>query len=103
MIDINAQNINNIMQEKGVLVLYCTADWCGPCKKLGPRLEEDIKALPGFFFLLLFFFFSSPSLIPLLFLSNSPSFSFSFSFSSKTKVSVWEKLILIKNNSWLGL
>ena len=56
MVDVTAGNINNIMQEKGVLVLYCTADWCGPCKKLGPRLEQDIRALPGFFFLFFFFY-----------------------------------------------
>jgi thioredoxin len=32
---------------EGTLILDCYADWCGPCKKLTPMLEEEVKDLPN--------------------------------------------------------
>lgn len=47
-IDINKDNIESeIINAKGIIVADFWAPWCGPCRKLGPVLEELEKTFEG--------------------------------------------------------
>lgn len=36
-----------VMEQTVPIILDCYAEWCGPCKKLYPILEEKVKNLEG--------------------------------------------------------
>ena len=38
--EIKEQEFKNIVEENKKVVIDCFANWCGPCKMLGPVLEE---------------------------------------------------------------
>ena len=41
VLEINSENFDNeVVQNSGVTVVDFFADWCGPCRKMGPILEE---------------------------------------------------------------
>ena len=42
---VNAEEFNEIIKE-GTTVVDFYADWCGPCKMLGPVLEQLSEELP---------------------------------------------------------
>jgi thioredoxin 1 len=40
VLEVTDKNIAEILSEKEVTVLQFSADWCGPCKMLGPIIDE---------------------------------------------------------------
>ena len=47
----SAQRFNQIIQENERVVVDFYAPWCGPCKTLGPRLENIAKELTDVIFI----------------------------------------------------
>mgnify|MGYP004652288913 CR=1 FL=1 len=47
-IDINKDNLDSeVLDTEGIVVADFWAPWCGPCRKLGPVLEELEKSFEG--------------------------------------------------------
>ncbi|WP_244833320.1 thioredoxin [Clostridium sp. BJN0001] len=44
---INSNDFNRVIKENRVVVIDFFATWCGPCKMLGPVLEDVHKDLAG--------------------------------------------------------
>jgi len=41
IVEVNNNNFEeNVLKEKGKVLVDFNADWCGPCRMLGPTLEE---------------------------------------------------------------
>jgi len=46
--DINEQNFDKeVLQQEGLVLVDFWAPWCGPCKMLGPVIEEVAKEFEG--------------------------------------------------------
>jgi len=45
--EITPINLREAVEGKEPTIVYCTADWCGPCKQLRPKIEGDIRKIPG--------------------------------------------------------
>ena len=42
-LEINDTNLEEILKEKELTILDFWAEWCGPCKMLGPVIDELVK------------------------------------------------------------
>ena len=43
--EINENEFDSIINEKGKILIDCYATWCGPCKMLSPVIDEVAKEL----------------------------------------------------------
>ena len=50
MFEINKNNFNEILEKNEVIVIDFWAPWCGPCRALGPVIEEVSEEHENVFF-----------------------------------------------------
>ncbi|KAE8154355.1 thioredoxin, partial [Aspergillus avenaceus] len=43
----DAEFAEKVTNSKGVVVVDCYADWCGPCKAIAPKIAEYSTTYPG--------------------------------------------------------
>lgn len=45
--ELNESNFDQYVQENRIAVVDCWAPWCGPCRRMGPIIEELAEDLKG--------------------------------------------------------
>ncbi|MDO5853405.1 MAG: thioredoxin [Thermoplasmata archaeon] len=45
--DLNESNFDSFVEANRVVVIDCWAPWCGPCRRMGPIVEEAAAELEG--------------------------------------------------------
>lgn len=45
--ELNDSNFDKFVDENRIAIVDCWAPWCGPCRRMGPVIEELAKELEG--------------------------------------------------------
>ena len=45
--ELNEAQFNDFVKQNGVVMVDCWAPWCGPCRRMGPIVEELASDLAG--------------------------------------------------------
>lgn len=45
--ELNESNFDSFVEENRIAVIDCWAPWCGPCRRMGPIVEEAAAELEG--------------------------------------------------------
>lgn len=45
--ELNESNFDSFVEENRIAVVDCWAPWCGPCRRMGPIVEEAAAELEG--------------------------------------------------------
>ena len=45
--ELNEAQFNEFVKQSGVVMVYCWAPWCGPCRRMGPVVDEIGADLAG--------------------------------------------------------
>ena len=45
--ELKANNFDQFIKENKIVVIDCWAPWCGPCRRMGPIIEDLAKELEG--------------------------------------------------------
>ena len=45
--ELNEAQFNEFVKQSGIVMVYCWAPWCGPCRRMGPIVEELASDLAG--------------------------------------------------------
>lgn len=45
--ELNGQQFDEFVKQNGVVLVDCWAPWCGPCRRMGPIIEELAGDLAG--------------------------------------------------------
>ena len=45
--ELNEAQFNDFVKQSGIVMVDCWAPWCGPCRRMGPVVEELANDLAG--------------------------------------------------------
>lgn len=45
--EINESNFDSFVESHSIAIVDCWAPWCGPCRRMGPIVDNAAKALEG--------------------------------------------------------
>ncbi len=45
--ELTSQNFDKFVEEHKIVIIDCWAPWCGPCRRMGPIIEELANELNG--------------------------------------------------------
>ncbi len=45
--ELNGEQFEAFVKQSGIVVVDCWAPWCGPCRRMGPIIEEVANDLAG--------------------------------------------------------
>ena len=45
--ELNENNFDKFVEDNKIVIIDCWAPWCGPCRRMGPIIEEVAEELAG--------------------------------------------------------